>query len=70
MLPDDTGNCPDGLPPSGSCCNRTTTTYVCKALPSSCGSSLSCPCAGSLCQCGDCQLSKLPNTLSCSCFYP
>jgi hypothetical protein len=70
LQPDPSGNCPDGLPPSGGCCNRTTTTYECKPLPSSCGGTLSCDCAQSLCQCGGCGLSEQPNTMSCGCFYP
>jgi hypothetical protein len=70
MPPDDTNMCPDGKPPEGACCNRTTTTYACKALPASCGGVLSCPCAASLCECGGCGLAEQPNTLSCGCFYP
>jgi hypothetical protein len=70
LLPDDDGNCPDGLPPNGTCCNRMTTTYACEPLPTKCKGTLACPCATSLCQCGGCQLADTPNTLSCGCFYP
>jgi hypothetical protein len=70
LPPDDSGDCPDGLPPNGTCCNRLKTTYACEALPSACTGTLACPCAKSLCQCGGCQLGDAPNTLSCGCFYP
>ena len=68
ILPDDAGVCPNGSHSTG-CCDNTTTTYACAALPDSCGGSLSCPCAESLCQCGGCGVADA-GVLSCECLYP
>jgi hypothetical protein len=67
--PDDAGLCPGGKQGTpGQCCDNTTVTYACKALPPSCNGKLACPCADSLCQC-DCQISD-PGKLACTCLYP
>jgi len=68
IMPDDAGVCPNGSHSTG-CCDNTTTTYACAAIPSSCGGSLSCPCGSSLCQCGGCNLADA-GVLSCTCLYP
>ncbi len=68
--PDDAGMCPNGKPGTpGQCCDNTTVSYACQALPPSCNGKLACPCASSLCQCGACQI---PNagTLACACMAP
>lgn len=68
MLPDDAGVCPDGTHTSG-CCSNVSTTYACKAVPSACGATLACPCASTLCQCGDCNVADA-GVLQCRCLYP
>lgn len=68
LQPDDAGVCPDGTHTTG-CCDNTTTTYACEALPDSCNGALACPCASSLCQCGDCNVADA-GVLSCQCLYP
>lgn len=68
MAPGDAG-CPNGKPPVGPCCDNTTITYECKALPAACGGALACPCAEPLCQCGGCAVADA-GVLSCECLYP
>lgn len=69
-LPDDAGVCPSGqtgVP--GQCCDNTTVTYACQPLPPECNGQLACPCATSLCPCGDCLISA-SGRLECECLYP
>lgn len=68
MLPDDAGVCPNGTHTSG-CCSNFSTTYACKGVPSACGATLACPCASTLCQCGDCNVADA-GVLQCACLYP
>jgi len=68
QLPDDAGICPNGTHTNG-CCSNVTTTYVCKAVPSACGSGLACPCASTLCQCGGCAIADA-GVMQCTCLYP
>jgi hypothetical protein len=70
LMPGDNGLCPDGTKPAGACCVNSSTSYACKPLPSKCGSTLACPCAESLCQCGGCNLGEQKNTLDCACYAP
>ena len=39
IMPDDAGVCPNGTHSTG-CCDNTTTTYACQALPAACGGAL------------------------------
>jgi hypothetical protein len=71
LMPEDGGLCPDGQPPAGMCCNRTTTVYTCEHRPSTCNDGVSCACAAQLCEeCGVCQDVNAPNTIGCGCFFP
>lgn len=68
VMPDDAGVCPNGTHSTG-CCDNTTTTYACQALPAACGGALACPCASTLCQCGGCAIADA-GVLQCQCMYP
>ncbi len=69
VMPNDAGVCPNGTHQTSGCCDNTTTTYACAALPASCGGVLACPCAESLCQCGGCAIADA-GILTCACLYP
>ncbi|HEY8076805.1 MAG TPA: hypothetical protein VIF62_21915 [Labilithrix sp.] len=68
LLPDDAGTCPDGLPPTGPCCNSAAATYACKPLPATCNGVLTCPCAN-LCETG-CTCDVAAPDLACTCTTP
>src|SRR5947209_14418062 len=40
QIPEDGGLCPNGQPYTGGCCDNTTTTYKCTALPNACNGTL------------------------------